>query len=295
MTINPDVIDSLKSLSCFTEIREVSLLTGGLSQTCVKVITSTQLFFAKKLNNETADGEVNAAITAAEQGISPNVIYHDRHWLVTEFVNGMTLARAELNVDAKISIALKLMARCHHLSISKHEQSIPSLDTRQSVNALLVNPASFLPLQRDILDKLTSTLTDTIDSLICKTESLSVLCHGDVNFTNILLGKNQRSWLIDFECAHRAPVEFDLAMLIAVNDLPVDNQKKIVDEYTTLVPRECINLALLDHYILYSFYINGLWYLDNGLRSHAVTQWSAFDKFVSKQSLNLEKLMTLIS
>jgi len=294
MTIHPDVISSLKSLPCFTEIDKISLVTDGLSHTCLKVITTTQVLFAKKLNSKTADVEVNAVLACAGQGISPHVIYHDKQWLVTEFVEGETLVHEELELDSKIAIALKLMASCHHLSTVEHVQSIPSLDTRQSVNALLINPTSFIAPQRDALDKVTRTLTDAIESLMCKTGSMSVLCHGDINFTNILLGEDQRSWLVDFECAHRAPVEFDLAMFIAVNDIAIDNIITIVDAYTALVPSTDINLDLLNHYILYSFYINGMWYLANNLQSLARAQWSSFDKLANKQSINVIKLMSLI-
>lgn len=293
MAIHPDIIDSLKSLSCFTEIQEVALLADGLSHTCVKVTTAQQIYFAKKLNSKTTIAEVNAAMMCAEQGISPCVIYQNQRWLVTEFVEGKTLIHEEL--DSKIAIALKLMVRCHHLSVSKYVQSIPPLDTRLSANALLINPAPFLVPHLDTLDQVTQSLTDSIKVIIFKTEPLNVLCHGDINFTNILLEDNRRSWLIDFECAHRAPAEFDLAMFVAVNDIPIDNLNKIVDRYTALVPSVSINLALLDHYILYSFYINGLWYLENDLPSLAATQWTAFDNFASKQSINLVKLMSIIA
>jgi thiamine kinase-like enzyme len=294
MTIQPDVIDSLKSLPCFTEIQEISLLTGGLSQTCVKVATAEQMYFAKKLNSKTARGEANAAFACAKQGISPNVIYHDKQWLVTEFFDCQTLAKADYTLDSKVTIALKLMASCHNLSTSNDHQEVPSLDARQTVNALLSNPAPLLSSQGDILDKATRVLSDTIDNLIYNTKSISVLCHGDVNFTNVLLDNSRVAWLIDFECAHRAPIEFDLAMFIAVNDLSANNQTKIIDYYTSLAPSASINLTLLNYYQLYSFYINGLWYIEKDLFSLATTQWLAFDKLACKQSTNLPKLIPLL-
>jgi aminoglycoside phosphotransferase len=295
MIINQDIIDSIKSLPCFTEVRELSLLTSGMSHTCVKVITATQVYFAKKLNHGTASGEVNAAIACAEQDLSPRVIYYDKQWLVTKFVDGITLDKVQSCIDSKISIALKLMARCHHLTATDLNYSLPPLDTRQSVNALLINPLPLILNHRIILDEITRTLCTNIDSVICKIDNIDVLCHGDVNFTNILLEKDQSSWLIDFECAHRAPIEFDLGMFIAINDIPpIAQLNNVIDEYTSLVPAVSINVVLLTHYILYSFFINGLWYLDNGFCSLASRQWSAFDKFSLQQSINLPALMPLI-
>jgi len=295
MAINPDIIQSLKSLPCFTEIEELSLLTDGFSHTCVKVTTTTNVFFAKKLNATTAEGEANASMACAEQGISPHIVYLDRQWLITEFIDGTSLADAKINADLKTVIALRLLASCNNLVASEYYQAIPMLNTSQSVNALLVKPTSILAPHLNFLDKVTHSLTGAIDSLIIKTQPNNVLCHGDVNFTNVLLGKDKRAWLIDFECAHRAPVEFDLAMFIAVNDIPVEQLENIIDTYIALVPSVNINFDLLHHYLLYSFYINGLWYLDNDLQALAVTQWSAFDSFSCKRSLNLAKLMPLIS
>jgi len=295
MAINPDIIHSLKSLPCFTEIQDLSLLTDGFSHTCFKVITATNVFFVKKLNTATADGEANASLACAEQGISPHIVYLDKQWLITEFIDGSSLADAKINVDSKTVIALKLLASCNKLVASEYYRAIPLLDTSQSVNALLINPTLVLAPHLDVLDKLTHSLTDSIKSLICKTQALNVLCHGDVNFTNVILGKDQRSWLIDFECAHKAPVEFDLAMFIAVNDIPINQLKNVIYSYTTLVPSISINLDLLHHYLLYSFYINGLWYLDNNLQSLAISQWSAFDNFACQQSFNHTKLTALIT
>jgi len=292
MTIHPDVISSLNSLPCFTEIDKISLVTDGLSHTCLKVITTTQVLFAKKLNSKTADVEVNAVLACAGQGISPHVIYHDKQWLVTEFVEGKTLVHEELELDSKIAIALKLMASCHHLSTVEHVQSIPSLDTRQSVNALLINPTSFIAPQRDALDKVTRTLTDAIESLMCKTGSMSVLCHGDINFTNILLGEDQRSWLVDFECAHRAPVEFDLAMFIAVNNVPKSEINFVINCYEQNA-KLVINKTLLNLFLLFCCIINGLWYYnqyqnaikEKNLLTLAKQQWLIFDEMNSKYKI----------
>ena len=294
MTIPPDIINTLRSLPCFTEVQDIRLLTDGLSHTCFKVTTSSQVFFVKKLNIGTGGSEIITAIAAAEHGISPNVIYHDSQWLVTEFIDGLSLAKAEESSDIKLSVALELMASLHQMSALKDKQSIPTLDTTLSVDHLLAGAKNILSNNHSVLHKVTSYLTSNILSLIFKTKRPMVICHGDVNFTNILLDDGKRTWLIDFECAHRAPIEFDLAMFVAVNDMPVENLNEVVDEYTALVPRTSINLPLLNFYILYSFYINGLWYFANDFRSLATTQWTAFDRLAGKKTLNLPKLTSLI-
>ena len=318
MNLHADLINSLKSLPCFDKIKGISLLANGLSQTSLKVTTTTQLFFAKKLNQDTANTEVSCALLCARSGtklasgqeskqhLSPPVIYHDRQWLVTEFINGTALADSDLKNNIKISTALTLMAKLHQLPTAVAMQPINQLNTTLSVKRLLTNPAPFISKHSYFLDKVTKSLSASITSLIIAAKSPSVLCHGDINFTNILLDKDQKSWLIDFECAHLAPVEFDLAMFIAVNNIADCKIAEIVNDYDKLVahlvPRYRPNGKLLNHYILYSFYINGLWYFDNInelagynlMYTLGIEQWSAFDRFANEHSIAVPKLMSII-
>ena len=315
MAVPIDVINSLKSLPCFTEIKAISLLANGLSQTSLKVTTTAQVFFAKKLNEETASTEISCALLCARvnssrtselgrnKKLSPQVIYHDQQWLVTEFINGIALSDSALKNDIKISTALTLMAELHQLPTAVAMQSINQLNTTLSVKRLLTNPTPFIAKHSHFLDKVTKALSTTITSLIIAAKSPNVLCHGDINFTNILLDEKQKSWLIDFECAHIAPVEFDLAMFIAVNNIADCSITGIVNDYEKLVPSYSSNRELLNYYILYSFYINGLWYFDkfNELAADklmyalGIEQWSAFDRFVSEHSIAVPKLMSIVN
>ncbi|MCJ8295437.1 MAG: phosphotransferase [Colwellia sp.] len=315
MALHADLINSLKTLPCFDEIKAISLLANGLSQTSLKVTTASQVFFAKKLNGETASTEVSCALLCANYStkqasgaeskyhLSPQVIYHDRQWLVTEFINGTALADSDVKNDIKICTAIALMAKLHQLPTAVAMQSINQLNTTLSVERLFTNPASFLVIHRRFLDKVTKPLSITINSLIMAAKSPSVLCHGDINFTNILLDNQQKAWLIDFECAHLAPVEFDLAMFIAVNNIADGKIAEIVNDYGKLVPRYRPNDKLLNYYILYSFYINGLWYFDNInelvadslMYALGIEQWSAFDRFANEHSIAMPKLMSIIN
>lgn len=315
MTLHADLINSLKSLPCFDEIKDIRLLANGLSQTSLKVTTATQLYFAKKLKTETASIEVSCAQLCARLGaqlasgqkskphLSPPVIYHDQQWLVTEFINGIALADSHLKNDIRISTALALMAQLHQLPTAVAKQSVNKLNTTLSVKRLLTNPAPLLVKHSQFLEKVTKSLSTTITSLIMAAKCPSVLCHGDINFTNILVDDEQNSWLIDFECAHLAPVEFDLAMFIAVNNIANHHINAIVNNYAKLVASYQPNGKLLNHYILYSFYINGLWYFDNInelaadklMYALGIEQWSAFDSFASEHSITVPKLMSIIN
>ncbi len=314
MTLHADLINSLKSLPCFDEIKAISLLANGLSQTSLKVTTPSQLYFAKKLNSESANTEVSCALLCSltcvsedlgqdsKHPLSPRVIYHDQQWLITEFISGIVLANSDLKNNVKISTALALMAKLHQLPSAVTKQSINQLNTTLSVKRLLTDPVPFIANHCQFLEKVTISLSVTIDRLTMATKSPVVLCHGDINFTNILLDEEQKPWLIDFECAHLAPVEFDLAMFIAINNIANCRITGIVNDYGKLISRYRPNSKLLNHYILYSFYINGLWYFDNinelaadkPMYALGIEQWSAFDRFANEHSIALPKLMSII-
>lgn len=303
MSLTSSELNALKSLSCFEEVLEISMLVDGMSHTCSKVTTSSQSYFVKKLNNETAEEEVAASRIAAEHGLSPKVIYYDETWLVTEYIDSITVDKAEFSTDECITTSLTLMAKLHQLLPQLKTEAIPNLDALKSVQRLFTNPSA-IPAQHSlILADITDTLTLKVNTEQRRLNVANVLCHGDVNYSNILFDKTQQPWLIDFECSHLAPVEFDLSMFIAVNNIPSHLVDDIVTCYTGLVPNYRPNQTLITYYLLYSFFINGLWYLDNTndskvnnhLRSLAIEQWSAFDSFVVKHHLDIPKLMPLIS
>ena len=140
---------------------------------------------------------------------------------------------------------------------------------------------------------------------------MNVVCHGDLNFTNILHDNDNTAWLIDFECAQLAPPEFDLAMFIAVNNIATQDITHIIAEYSALMPTSRLNKSLLHYYLLFSLLINGLWYLstmkpiditkmentevENKVYGLAIEQWSTFDRFSLQYMNTLPKLLTLIN
>ncbi len=303
MSLTSSELNALKSLSCFAEVLDVSMLVDGMSHTCSKVTTSSQSYFVKKLNNETAEEEVVSSRLSAKHGLSPKVIYYDETWLVTEYIDSITVDKAEFRTDKCITTSLTLMAKLHQLLPQLKTGAISNLDTLKSVQRLFTNPVSLPSRQRTILADITDILTSKIEAEQKLSGTENVLCHGDINYSNILFDKTQQPWLIDFECSHLAPVEFDLSMFIAVNNIPTHLVDNILTCYTGLVSNYRPNQTLITYYLLYSFFINGLWYLDNTndskgnnhLRSLAIEQWSAFDNFALKHHLDIPKLMPLIS
>ena len=302
MTHSTDLINSLNSLPCIENTLGIDFLDTGLSQTAIKVTTESTVLFAKKLNNSTASSEIvsalicsNAALASTKRAsLAPEVIYHDKEWLITKYIDGVTLIDAALNQAEKTTIALKLMARLHQLSNTMPSSAIATLDTRHAIDCVLPDPTSSLAKYSHILAEVTLYLTSTIEQLTESSKSQGVICHGDLNFSNILLESNEIAWLVDFECTHHAPMEFDLAMFIAVNNISTDNLDRLVVTYLEYCPNVKVHSQLLNHYILYSYFINGLWYFNNKNTKLAKEQWAAFDAFTHTSAINLPKLLSLV-
>lgn len=235
----------LNTLACFNNIQAIEPIAAGLSSQCYQVSADNKLFFAKQV---TTTRETNVSLHAASQNISPRVIFHDKHWLITEFIDGENLAISQHSINDKISITIKLMAKCHQI-VKKPVELHP-----KSIAYALIKKAHFSNKQQDELLQVANQLTSQLEH----TKTL-VCCHGDLNFSNILINQDKNTYLVDFECACTAPVEYDLAMFIAVNNLEKNKTAAIIECYKkhSLID---INLPLLNHYLLFCYFINGLWY-----------------------------------
>lgn len=248
----------LSALPCFSRIKKIQKITTGLSCHCYQVSADNKVFFAKKI---TTTVESTACSLAANINICPKVIYHDKQWLITEFVQGENLSTYQLSTDKKIAFAIKLMAQCHQLPIKVSE-----LKPMTTVNDL-IDVIHTSTLNNVFQSKSNQTLNSTdlrnmatnILKHLPHTTSL-VCCHGDINFSNVMLTSTEQAYLVDYECACAAPAEYDLAMFIAVNNLseqPIKCAIKQYRKYTSMI----LDLALIHHYLQFCYLINSLWYL----------------------------------
>jgi thiamine kinase-like enzyme len=254
------MVPPLSSLPCFTQVNLIETITTGLSSLCYRVHADNTIFFAKQVT----ENESIVSLLSAKSNISPTVIYHDQHWLISQFIEGDNLSLEQHPLNEKISIAMKLMSQCHKLS-TKTIMLDPSLSLHPkmlvynlideiylSTKQLIAIPA----LQESTLIGIANHIFTLIPPMTNK-----VCCHGDINFSNILLSAEKRAYLIDYECACIAPAEYDLAMFIAVNNLEKEHILPSVQQYTAHALVN-INLPLLKHYLTYCYFLNGLWYID---------------------------------
>lgn len=256
----------LYALPCFSDIETIVPIIAGLSSHCFQINADSKTFFAKKI---TAENEVNISLHAASNNLSPQVIYHDQHWLINEFIIGKNLALEPQPIAKKTIIAIKLMAQCHQMTVKPIKLKPIMITSELIENTSCSNKQKTKLLQT--AKQLSAQLEHT-KHLVC--------CHGDLNFSNILIDPEENAYLVDFECARAAPAEYDLAMFIAVNNINKNQTSTIIEHYIKYAQID-IDLTLFNHFLDFCYFINGLWY------THACHQ-TKLDKFslLAKQQWN---------
>jgi len=272
------LIQQLTQLPCFDKIIQVHMLYSGLSAQTFKVQTQQGEFFAKHIDAGLyVSTEVQCNLITAAQGLTPNVIYYNKQWLVSDFIQGENIANLTMCLDDKLDIVTSLMVSLHQQSIN-----LPPLNIKQTITDLL-NPLYYQPTQIILLRKIAHQLDLSIQV------KPNYVCHGDANFSNVLLAKNENNkpYLVDFECACKADIEFDLAMLLAINNLDKSSYKAAFyyyESHSTLYRKTKINTDLVMRYLGFSFLINALWFYNrfqqnstNTYYNRAKQQFSLFD------------------
>lgn len=293
----------LTTLPCFTQVESISKITEGLSQHCFKVTADNKVYFAKTITDNI---EVSMALSASQSSLSPTVVYHDQHWLISRFIDAENLALSTLNSDDRIEHAIKLMVQCHQLAVEPAELSA------EDIIQPLVNNLHYSTVQKKILVQLADLISTPLNN-----SKDGVCCHGDLNFSNVLINLEQRTWLVDYECACTAPIEYDLAMFVAVNNLAIDKINIIIEQYEH---QSSVNIdsKLLNHYLLFCYFINTLWYFNayyekaqcektnpeskQALLKHAKAQWYALhsslkitdSQLLSSLSIKLTNVFTTL-
>ena len=128
--------------------------------------------------------------------------------------------------------------------------ALPKLDISATIRQLFQH-LEFSDSQMQVLGQLLSALEQNLANTLLEVQDIKqVFCHGDANFSNVILPEDITTkpekiahQLIDFECACIAPAEYDLAMLIAVNELDISKVASIYARYQQEL--KYVNLQLI--------------------------------------------------
>ncbi len=300
---------------------EVEYIEEGYSSACF-IVTCTEKIFSSSLGNSSElDGLSQDEVTRyfvrllnlndkvdfdqflllkvlAGLNVTACIVYADENCLVMEYLDGITLAKAAIEIERKQHVAIKTVSKFHStniatLAVKNQHDLAPTLDLKQLISSLLqpLNVEHFFnPYQQQTLEKLQNNLIDFEGEL---DRAEYTLCHGDLNYSNIMIDENHKTWLIDFECALFAPREYDIAMFIAINELSVELLPLIISQYDQNTSLS-LNRSLVLQFLPYCYLINALWFLgqvdevtnlneENNVNKNNVTE-------LSQQGLKLQAL-----
>jgi len=286
----------LYQLACFSHIKQIFQINSGLSSISFKVQTQQDIYVAKYLggigqdennhNNSIVNKEIYCNEFFAQHNLTPSVIYADQHWLVSNFISGGELNDSTLCLNDKLNVAVDLMQKLHCLKLE-----LPVLNIVSVISQLLAQGTYQAP-QINLINQIAEYLSLTINV------AGNVICHGDINFSNILISNTATSsqaikyYLIDFECACLADIEYDIAMLLAINNPDKAYYQAVVHMYESTYnnhgnnPKSInIDMVLVMRYLAFSHVIDGLWCYNKYEKNNdatmyqlALKQFSLFDQ-----------------
>ena len=268
-----ELIEQLTRLKCFANIDRVSTIEQGDSHHCFKVVDQKKSYFVKYFHHIEHCHQYNQLNKiAADIGLAPALIYNDKCWQVYQFIEGSSLNLCSLPLKQKIEHCLTLMVACHQKIDVTRLTQIPVLNIFEVIKPLTQHLTDD---QQRLISKINGMLNNTL--LI----NPSVLCHGDINFSNIILAN--KPWLVDFECACIADKEFDLAMMLSVNELLSEATPSVIDSSIDYYNERSSANSLIDkeklmYYLAFSFVINGLWYFERD-KNNSRFKHKAFKQF----------------
>jgi thiamine kinase-like enzyme len=171
--------------------------------------------------------ELAASRAAHAAGLSPEVVYSEPGVIVLRFIDGRTLAAADVREPAMLGRIVDLIKRVH-TEVPRHLRG-PALvfwvfhvirDYAASLHALESQHASRLP---ELLDRATG-LEREVGAIEL------VYGHNDLLAGNII-DDGSRLWLIDWDYAGFNSPLFDLGGLTSNNELSPEQEEWVLERY----------------------------------------------------------------
>ncbi|WP_448568788.1 phosphotransferase [Thalassotalea ganghwensis] len=235
----------------------IETIEQGLSHHCVKVTVASKAYFVKQYSDRSPKQLAREHFYqkhASDHGLAPKPVYADQHVIISEFIDGITLAKSGLAIEDKVSLALDSIRRFSRLSCD----NTAILNVSNVISELLARHQA-LPLTQQQL--LLNAVENDINE-ISKLASDKVLVHGDLNFTNILVGESA-NYLVDYEHTVVADIEYEVAMMLAINGLTISHSLsfwlEVISAYFARYSLE-ISDIMVTRYLDLCCIINALWF-----------------------------------
>lgn len=225
-------IEKVRALPCWCGDVSISALSGGMTNHNF-LVEDGDLKSVVRLGDDMPEhllwreNEGVSSECAAACGFSPAVKYREHGVLVIEFIEGKVFTEEDVRNPAYLPRLIDLLQRFHR------EMPI-------NFNGYPVLFWAFQTLRhyRNMLEQSNSVYKTWLPELVNMTKRLEsdvgpvdmVFCHNDLLAAN-LIDDGSKIWLIDFDYAAFNSPLFDLANLASNNELKVEMEHQLLEQY----------------------------------------------------------------
>ncbi len=230
--MNENIEDKITQLECWHSSVEIEPLGGGMTNLNFKVTDDSQQYVVRLGDDDpihliSRRNETECCRAAFETGISPELVYTEPGVLVVRFIEGKVFEEADVRDDNNLKRIVELI-RHFHQGIPQHFREVSVMfwvfQVLRHYQHLLKEGNS---RHRDRLLELNNTAA-TLENLVGEVDI--VFGHNDLLAANFI-DDGKKIWLIDFDYAGFNSPLFDLSNLASNNELTVDQEVMVVEDY----------------------------------------------------------------
>jgi thiamine kinase-like enzyme len=221
-----------RALACWSGPVAPEIIKGGITNANFRVVDGARTCFVRIGDDIPVHGvmrfnELAASRAAAACGLSPAVIHAEPGAIVFAFVDGHTLAAADVRRPEMLARILPLIRRCHR-EMPLHVTG-PALIfwvfhvLRDYAHSLKSGNSRHLGALPRLLD-----IAADLEKSVGPVEI--VYGHNDLLPTNFI-DDGSRLWLIDWDYAGFNSPLFDLANLCSNNEVPPADERRLIEAY----------------------------------------------------------------
>lgn len=230
--MSPELIDRIKSLSCWSGPVEPVAIEGGITNLNFKVSDDGNDYFVRTgvdipIHGVMRFNELAAAKAAQKAGLSPDIVYSEPGLMVCRYIDGRTLTEEDVRAQENLKRIIDLIKRCHN--------EMPQYFRGPALIFWVFH------VIRNYLNELKSAGSSHEATLPALAEKAAIL-EDALGPTRIVFGHNDllpanfiddgsRIWLIDWDYAGYNTPLFDLANLASNNGFDEAREMWLIESY----------------------------------------------------------------
>jgi len=237
------------------EISSITQFEHALTNDVYLVINQVNnRFVFKRLNQQARSvndrkAELLVQNLVSQYNLTPKVLAHNSAYKLQQFIEGSLITTGSKQLPKLLANQL---IRIHQLPVEHAPKQRLFFELQQLKSQLKepVDEKRFAAI---------SELAEQLDSSC----PFDTLCHGDLSENNVLLGDDNKIYVIDWEYAVIACPAYDLAFCYCINEYSDNNIKQLIETYYQQLLSPLYSLESLQKECQLYFevfrYINELW------------------------------------